>query len=400
LPFLSKLDPAGRRLLFSVPVGGTGVQVDSNGSAYVGGILGLLSNYYVGASLPALASLPTQCLLPEAMDEKSAYVAEVDPSGNVLGSQYIGGSTLAISGVALSGTTVSGSTLWIAGATNLANFPFSPNALTSWNIGPNPLPGAYLGAVDFSQPQPPAGTPQIGCIVDAADLQPTGPIVPYQLLTIFGNGLGPATAAVATDYSTTTLGGVSVLFGSLAAPLLYVSPNQINLAVPSGVSSQFSSDTIMQVMVNGVSLAPLEFPLTYANPGLFVIPGSYQTTSFQEPVAVALNADGSLNSSTNPAHLGSVISIFVNGLSNPFVQSVAPWLYAESGWSVTNVSQPNLFVLEVGLQVPSTANFACQGNVCTANFKVYDLPSYITFPAEGESTTGGLAFGGTVYVTQ
>ena len=30
LPFLSKLDPAGETLLFSVPVGGAGVQVDSN----------------------------------------------------------------------------------------------------------------------------------------------------------------------------------------------------------------------------------------------------------------------------------------------------------------------------------------------------------------------------------
>jgi hypothetical protein len=43
LPFLSKLDPAGHKLLFSVPVGGAGVQLDSNGSAYVGGELGEFS---------------------------------------------------------------------------------------------------------------------------------------------------------------------------------------------------------------------------------------------------------------------------------------------------------------------------------------------------------------------
>lgn len=43
LPFLTKLDPAGQKLLFSVPVGGLGVKVDSNGFAYAGGILGLFA---------------------------------------------------------------------------------------------------------------------------------------------------------------------------------------------------------------------------------------------------------------------------------------------------------------------------------------------------------------------
>jgi uncharacterized protein (TIGR03437 family) len=319
----------------------------------------------------------------------------VDTSGNVLGSQFLGGSTLTFSGAALSGAT-----LWIAGATNLPDFPFSPNALTGSNLRPTPLPGAYLGAVDFSGPQPLAGTPQIGCVVDAADLEPADPVVPYQLLTIFGSGLGPAKAEVATDNSTTSLGGVSVSFGSLSAPLLYVSSNQINLAVPLG--SQGPSGTVMQVTVNGVSSPPLQFAVTSANPSLFVIPGSYQTNS-QEFVPVALNADGSLNSSTKPAPPGSVISVFVNGLSvDPRVSLQPPVLYAGGGWSVTNYSQLNPFVLKVDLQVPSSpVNLNCQlpnPSACTATFKIYDLTSYLVGLQPGN--TGGLAFGGTVYVTQ
>ena len=60
LPFLSKLDPAGQRLLFSVPVGGAGVQVDSHGAVYVGGGVGLspLAMYAVTANIPALAGVP------------------------------------------------------------------------------------------------------------------------------------------------------------------------------------------------------------------------------------------------------------------------------------------------------------------------------------------------------
>ncbi|HTS48212.1 MAG TPA: SBBP repeat-containing protein [Bryobacteraceae bacterium] len=395
LPFLSKLDPNGQKLLYSVPVGGVGVQVDSNGNAYVGGVLGQYFSYDVAASLPALANVPSGCFLPATTNGKSAYAAQVDSSGNVLGSQFIGGSTLVLSGVALSGTT-----LWITGATSLQNFLFTPNALTSPASTPLPLPGAYLGAVNFSASQPPAGTPQIGCIVDAADLQPAGPIVPYQLLTIFGNGLGPATPVVATDNSTTSLGGVSVSFGSLPAPLLYVSPNQINLAVP--LVSESPSGTVMQVTVNGVSSPPLQFPVTFANPSLFVVPGSYNS-QFQEFEAVALNADGSTNSASNPAQLGSVISVFVNGLSpDPQVAAGPPQLFTAAGWSITHVSDVSPFVLQVDLRVPATtANFSCptpNPTACTASFEINDFSPSVNpwFSA----ITGPLRILGTVYVAE
>jgi uncharacterized protein (TIGR03437 family) len=392
LPFLSKLDPTGQKLLFSVPVGGAGVQVGSNGFAYVGGFLGLFHFYDVAARLPALASLPSACLSAEAtgVPAQSAYASEVDAtSGSVLGSEFLGGSSLTISGVALSG-----STLWIAGATNLANFPFSPNALTIPNIGPNLLPGAYLGAVDFSTTPPAAGTPRIGCIVDAASLEATGPIVPYQLLTIFGSGLGPAKAVSATNYTTTKLGGVSVSFGSVAAPLLYVSSNQINIAVPL-VSDETA--TVMKVTVNGVSSPALQFPVADANPSLFVVPGSYQFAS-AESFALALNANGSKNSSTNPAQPGSVISVFVNGLSDPDSTS-GPLQLDPGDGSLLSYSQTSPFVTEVKLQVPSsTANLSCQANVCVASFEVYDLASYLGGPAPGASS--GLKFLGEYYVAQ
>jgi uncharacterized protein (TIGR03435 family) len=64
LPFLSKLDPLGETLLFSAPVGGTGVQVDSTGAVYAGGGVGsqVIEDTAVTASIPALAGVPTQCL--------------------------------------------------------------------------------------------------------------------------------------------------------------------------------------------------------------------------------------------------------------------------------------------------------------------------------------------------
>ncbi len=82
LPFLSKLDPAGQTLLFSVPVGGAGMQIDSTGGVYVGGNVGA-QDVIIGfpADIPALAGVPSQCLPnsgPGTGNHVSAYVAEVD----------------------------------------------------------------------------------------------------------------------------------------------------------------------------------------------------------------------------------------------------------------------------------------------------------------------------------
>jgi uncharacterized protein (TIGR03437 family) len=113
-----------------------------------------------------------------------------------------------------------------------------------------------LGAVDFSQPVPSADTPQIACILDAADLVPAGPVARGQTLAIFGTELGPATGLSATDDYTTVLGGVSVLSGAETAPLLYVSATQINFAVPNIPSNQ--SSAAIQVMVNNVSASVVQ----------------------------------------------------------------------------------------------------------------------------------------------
>jgi hypothetical protein len=145
----------------------------------------------------------------------------------------------------------------------------------------------------------------------------------------------------------------------------------------------------------------LRFPLTSANPGLFVIPDSFQSNA-QQSVALAQNADGSQNSPTNPATPGSVISVFVNGLSaDPRVRLQPPVFYMSGGWSVTNYSQDGPFVLKLNLQLPaSSANFNCQQNTpaCLATFQVFELTSYLSASQPG--STGGLSFAGIVYVSR
>ena len=354
LPFLSKLDAAGRNLLFSVPVGGAGVQLDSSGAVYVGGRIGYGPGVTLGvtAKLPALASVPTACLPNALLIRNSVYVAQADAaSGNILGTQFIGGANLNPSAVALAG-----STFWIAAAASSSDVPFAgdfPSSdLQAYNLGA----GAYLGAADFSQPQPPAGTPQIGCLVDAADFSPVGPATHLQLLTLFGNELGPAVGISATDNSTTSLGGVSVMFGSVPADLLYVSATQINFAVPLIGYPQTSA--VMQVTVNGLNAQPRVVPLESGSPHLFINGSETYLDTLSNPnryfIPFALNADGSVNAPSTPAPPGSTISVFVNGfVLNPGLQNALPEFSAAGGWIVTGVTQASPFVLQVDLQAPT-----------------------------------------------
>ena len=98
-----------------------------------------------------------------------------------------------------------------------------------------------------------------------------------------------------------------------------------------------------------------------------------------------------------------MISVFVNGLSmDPRVRLVPPVFYASGGWSVTNYSPASPFVLKVDLRVPdSSANFNCgqQGtSACIGTFRIFDLTSYLADLQAGG--TGGLSFGGLVYVSR
>jgi uncharacterized protein (TIGR03437 family) len=328
----------------------------------------------------------------------SAYTAQVSAaSGDLLGAQAIsGGSNVIPSAIALVG-----STLWIAAATAAPDVPLTADALAS-DFGPafsgsSLGAGAYLGAVDFSAAAPAAGTPQINCIVDAADFSPTLFASRYQLLSLLGNGLGPAMGVSAPDYSTTNLGGVSVTFGGLPAILLYVSSNQINLAVPLVPFAQPSA--AMQVTVNGVSGQQRQIPFCCSgSPHLFLnAQATYNLTANPNEffVPLTLNEDGSMNSPSNPAQQGSIVSVFVNGLApNPEVTSGPVQLYATGGWTVENVAPATPFVYRVDVKVLSVANFetlpvnsSCTTTLCSVSLVLFNNGGGFVSPQ-----TGGIVF--------
>jgi uncharacterized protein (TIGR03437 family) len=136
-----------------------------------------------------------------------------------------------------------------------------------------------------------------------------GPVAPGEMVTIFGSNLGPneltSLRLNASGRVDTTLAQTQVLFDGIAAPLIYVSADQVSAMVPYGVTGRTST----QVAVQHQSLVSpiVTVPLAASAPGLFTVSG---TGTGQ---AVVLNQDQSVNSTDNPSAQGSIVVLYGTG---------------------------------------------------------------------------------------
>jgi uncharacterized protein (TIGR03437 family) len=152
-------------------------------------------------------------------------------------------------------------------------------------------------------------------IANAANGPVAGRIAPGEVISIYGPGVGPDTPASYQGNSSSvvpkSLGGVQVTINGILSPLLYVSANQINAVVPFGLAQEpsvnqfvYPDSAIVQVASNSAMLPDFKIPVTRAVPEVFRSSVYY---------AAALNEDESVNSSANPASLGSIVTVWVTG---------------------------------------------------------------------------------------
>jgi len=147
-------------------------------------------------------------------------------------------------------------------------------------------------------------------VVNGASMAAVG-VSPGQIFTLFGAGIGPKTAASAAPVNgkfPTFVGGVRVFFdNAVEAPLIYVSENQISAIAPWGLSSQGTTNILVEL--DGVKLFAKSrtMPLVATAPALFTV-----NSSGSGPAAI-LNQDYTLNTAANPAVQGSVIMIYATG---------------------------------------------------------------------------------------
>jgi len=105
---------------------------------------------------------------------------------------------------------------------------------------------------------------------------------PGSLITIEGKNLSDQTAAADLsgaqgNYLPMGMGGVEVYIDGNRAPLLYVSPTQINTQIPLEVQDRTSVSIYVKTVRNDGSITastPVGVQIVSANPGIFAFPGS------------------------------------------------------------------------------------------------------------------------------
>lgn len=155
---------------------------------------------------------------------------------------------------------------------------------------------------------PALATKALDAVANAATLQ-SGPIAPGEIVTLFGDGLGPDALTFAkltpADLLDTEIEGTRVLFDDVAAPLIYASSKQVSAVVPYETGLRSSTQIIVEA--NGARSNPLELRVVSAAPGIFT------QDSSGGGLGAVLNEGTSLNSENTPAPRGSIVVIYATG---------------------------------------------------------------------------------------
>jgi len=157
-----------------------------------------------------------------------------------------------------------------------------------------------VGAARAQFGPPVKGPSAISGVINAALDKNGTTIAPGGLVSIFGTNLARTPADLSGwtgKVLPTRLNGVEVTIGGVLAPLVYVSPTQINAQVPVEVASGTQALVVNTSIPAAVKVAPVA-------PEIF----------FSPIPAVLKNSNYSVISSTNPARSGEVILIYATGL--------------------------------------------------------------------------------------
>jgi uncharacterized protein (TIGR03437 family) len=137
-----------------------------------------------------------------------------------------------------------------------------------------------------------------------------GIFAPGMLATIFSLPAAPfgsRTAVFSGTPISNVLGDIQVTVGGTPAPLMLVSPSQINFQVPSATPVNVLQEIQVAQVSTGQVLASWLFQMEAESPGLFTVDGSGSGQ------IAAVNADGTLNNGANPAKAGSVVTMYATG---------------------------------------------------------------------------------------
>ena len=168
--------------------------------------------------------------------------------------------------------------LYAVGTTGIMDFFVTPGAYET--LYPTGGTAATAAKIDLTA----VSGFQLFCAVNAASpiSYPSGAVAPGEVVTLYGQQFPP---------------GTKVSFDGVQAPILYAGSNQINAVVPFEIASP---TTNLSLEIGQQTMGPITLPVSQAIPAIF-------------PNGI-INQDGSVNSPTHPAALGSIITVYMTGL--------------------------------------------------------------------------------------
>jgi uncharacterized protein (TIGR03437 family) len=142
-------------------------------------------------------------------------------------------------------------------------------------------------------------------------------IAPGSLISIYGVNLAAGTDSAAGVPLPNRLSGTSVTINGTAAPLIFVSPGQLNVQVPFETEVGTATLTVQAGSLTG---APVTFEVTAAAPGVFTMANGNHAVAQNNP-------DQSLNSADAPAIPGQYVTVYLTGqgaVDNPVPTGATP----------------------------------------------------------------------------
>lgn len=249
--FAAAINAAGNAFLYSTYLPGVAsIAADPNGNAYVAGS--------AIEGFPVTRGAAQGCF----SGTTDVFLAELSPAGALLQSTYLGGASYDTP----AGIAVAAGNVIVTGSTSSYDFPRMPTVRRSY-VTAQP----FLARLRISDPASESG-PCTTLVIQNAASYYEGPLVPGELISIYGPGIGPGQAVYeqvdASGNIARQLGGVQVMFDDIAAPLLYAQDRQVNAVVPFEVYGK--TLTHVQIVFQGQPVRSGDWEVEAAFPGVFL----------------------------------------------------------------------------------------------------------------------------------
>lgn len=287
--FVAKLDATGRRLVYSTYLD----------RAYASSVKSIAVGLNGAVSIAGCTDGDLTLVNPLDATPSGAFVATLNPSGTAFdfstfffgcGSSYPPQASMLGLALAPSGS------LWVGGPAMAGVTVIGPDLGT-----PNE---GYLARIDFLPAA--AGAPRILSVRNAAGFQLGEVFAPGSLASIFGDNLAPSVALAEGAPLPRELAGASVVVAGAPAPLLYVSPSQINFQVPFEAPI---GDAVLEFRRDGGVREVRRIRLVDGAPGLFTQSGDGRGAG-----VVMHASDFRLVTPENPAAPGEILALYATGL--------------------------------------------------------------------------------------